>query len=227
MQNWCSTGQLSWSVTEGRSKLRDVGRELLRVGLFQPHCWVRGVGRESRIRFCVEISLADYKCLLCGKEALPNSHPSSGLAISRQQVNPPVLGVFTKRLGAQLPGILGGKLNQVTLLRLLKSTDVTFQIRGNVTSCYTCDASTLVQKTIVSCLAYFNGLLPGISCTPIVQTQYSSQSDHVIIQDNHVTPLVQISYGSHFSRVKGKPFQSPQRLDNALQTSSTRIPLLL
>lgn len=83
-------------------------------------------------------------------------------------MNPPVLGLFTKRLGVQLPGILGGKLNQVTLLRLLKSTDVTFQIHGNVTSSYTCDASTLVQKTIVSCLAYFNGLLPGISCTPIV-----------------------------------------------------------
>lgn len=226
MQNWHSTGQLSWSVTEGRSKLREVGSELLRVGLFWPHCWVRGVGRESRIRFCVEISLADYRCLLCGKEALPISHPSSGLAVSRQQVNPPVLGEFTKRLGAQLPGILGGKLNQVTLMRL-QATDVTFQIHGNVTSSYTCDASALVQNTIVSCLAYFNGLLPGISCTPIVQTQYSSWSDRVIIQDNHDPPLVQISYGSHSSRVKGKPFQSPQRLDNASQTSSIPIPLLL
>lgn len=36
---------------------------------------VRGVGRNSRIRFCVDNYLADYRCLLCGKEALSNSHP--------------------------------------------------------------------------------------------------------------------------------------------------------
>ena len=49
------------------------------------------------------------------KKNLSNSHPSSGAAVSRQWANSSVLGMFTKRLGVWLPGILGGKLNQITL----------------------------------------------------------------------------------------------------------------
>lgn len=93
--------------------------------IFWPHdCGGKGAGEEVVLMLKFPWQ---FRGAFCAGRKPFSVTLSSWVAVLRQRVNSPVLGVLTKRLGVQLPGILGGKLSQVTLLRLLPSTNITFK----------------------------------------------------------------------------------------------------